>query len=87
MRLELSRSYKKKSALSFFVIPSLILKVGLKYIICLLFFYVVHLKRYGYVRVAMELYQIKIGKAQDYTSGIGGAAHMPFQKILKAKIS
>ena len=38
MRLELSRSYKKKIALSFFVIPSLILKVGLKYLVCLFIF-------------------------------------------------
>lgn len=38
MRLELSRSYKKKISLSFFVIPSLILKVRLKYLVCLLFY-------------------------------------------------
>ena len=38
MRLELSRSYKKKISLSFFVIPSLILKVRLKYLVCLFIF-------------------------------------------------
>jgi len=38
VRLELSRSYKKKISLSFFVIPSLILKVRLKYLVCLFIF-------------------------------------------------
>ena len=33
------------------------------------------------MKVAKELYQIKIGKDEIYFTGIGGVAHVPFQKF------